>query len=162
MRKLLALVVLAGCGSAAPHIAVRPAAVEVSPVMAARAARAVMDVKYGVDPHRGDDHTIFGRTEWLDDAAFLVAKWERGKTVVPMSTATFFRAIAIVESPTPGQVAVRIVGETSTNGERFDGLEGPIQSGDPLMPQWAEERVAHLQLAINQVLRQYAVHPQTN
>jgi hypothetical protein len=159
MRQLFALaVVLAGCGSAAPHAVVRPAAVDVSPSLAAAAARAVIDVKYGVDPVGTSDHKILGRAEWLNDAAWLAAKWERGIIVQPIGMMAWFRVVAVVENPRPGEVAVRIVGLTSGLAQRFDGLEGVIQSGDPRMPAWADDRVARLQLAVNHVLRQYAVH----
>jgi hypothetical protein len=159
MRHLFALaIVLAGCGSAAPHAVVNPAAVDVSPKLAAAAARAVIDVKYGVDPHGSTERQILGRAEWLNDTAWLAAKWEHGVGVMPTMTAGWFRVVAVVENPRPGEVSVRIVGLTSGDAQRFDGLEGVIQSGDPRMPRWAEDRVARLQLAVNHVLRRYAVH----
>lgn len=160
MRHFLALAVMAvGCGAQLqPHVAVRPASVAVSPDIASAAARAVIDARYGVDHSVSTDTVIFGRVEQLNDAHWITNRWERGWTVIPVSAQTSFRVAAIVEYPRPGEVSVRIVGLATTGDSRFDGIEGPIQSGDPRMPSWADDRVARMQIAVNHVLRKYAVH----
>jgi hypothetical protein len=149
-----------GCGAAPPAPVVNPVAVNVSPDVAASAARAIIDARYGIDPNAGTDRVIVGRAEWLDDNAWLANKWEHGVLMTPTSAAdeTWFRVVAVVENPTPGAVAVRIVGVANTGAERFDGMEPFIQSGDPRMPLWANRRVALMQYVINKRLRQYAVH----
>ncbi len=159
MRQLITLaVVLAGCGAAPPAPLVHPASVAVSPGLASAAARAIIDVDYGVDPGSTTDRVIVGRSQWFNDIGWLEAKWEHGVAVLPMTSAAWFKVVALVEYPHPGEVAVRIVGLTSGNAERFDGMEGVIQSGDPRMPAWASDRIARLQIAMNSVLRRYAVH----
>ena len=69
---------------------------------------------------------------------------------------TWFRPVAVVMSPRPGEFEVRVIGRTSTNADRFEGLDDYIQSGDPQMPAWAEARVARLQTAANPVLAELA------
>src|SRR5205085_4653483 len=79
MRHLLALAVVAmGCGAAPPALTVHPAEVAATPDVAVAAARAVIDARYGIDPSAGNDHVIVGQAEWLDDAAWLAHRWERG------------------------------------------------------------------------------------
>ena len=154
------LVIAVGCGAAPPAPVVNPVAVAVSPDIAASAARAIIDARYGVDPNAGTDRVIVGRAEWLDDAAWLANKWEHGVLMTPTSAAdeTWFRVVAVVENPTPGTVDVRVVGVASTGDERFDGMEPYIKSGDPRMPRWADRRVALMQYVINKRLRAYVVH----
>jgi hypothetical protein len=159
MRTYLALALVAvGCGAAPPARTVHPASVAVTPDVAAATARAIIDDRYGIDPGATSDRVIVGRTEWLDDTAWLATKWERGFIVKSPFGNSWFRPIAIVEYPRPGEVAVRVVGVTSTGASRFDGLEPYVMSGDPRMPRWADSRVAVLQAAINRRLRTYAVH----
>jgi hypothetical protein len=161
MRHLFApaiVLVAVGCGAAPPPPVINPVAVNVSTDVAASAARAIIDARYGVDKSAGTERVIVGRAEWLDDANWLANKWEHGVLIHPMSAETWFRVVAVVENPTPDSVDVRIVGVASTGDERFDGLEGYIKSGDPRMPRWAERRVAIMQYVINKRLRQYAVH----
>lgn len=154
MRHFLALAVVAvGCGAAPPPPSVHPAAVAVSPDAAVAAARAVIDARYGVDPSIGNAHTIVGRAEWLNDAAWLANRWERGVIIQPMANESWFRIVAVVEHPRPGEVAVRVIGLAANGDQRFDGLEPYIASGDPRMPRWADYRVAILQAVINKRLR---------
>lgn len=158
MRHLFALALVAvGCGAAPPTPTVHPIVVNVAPGVAADAARNVIDARYGVDPHTGTDEVIVSRVEWLDDTQWEANRWERGWSSVPMTAETWFRVIAVVEHPTPSQVAVRVIGVASTGNERFDGMEPFIATGDPRMPGWADYKVALIQAAINRQLRN-AIH----
>jgi hypothetical protein len=150
---LLAAVLVVGCGATPAPPVVHPATVAMSPQDAAAVARQVIDARYGIDPSAGNDHVIVGRAEWLNDATWLSRRWEHGVIVRQLSPEGWFRVIAVVENPRPGEVAVRVVGLAATGDERFEGMEEYITSGDPRMPQWADVRVALLQAAINKKLR---------
>ncbi|HTJ43609.1 MAG TPA: hypothetical protein VL463_16000 [Kofleriaceae bacterium] len=149
---LLAAVLVVGCGAAPPAPVVHPAAVAISPQDAAAVARQVIDARYGVDPGAGSDRIIVGRAEWLNDAQWIARRWERGMIVRTFNPEGWFRVVAVVENPRPGEVAVRVIGLAANGDERFDGLEQYIVSGDPRMPRWADNRVAVLQLVINKKL----------
>ncbi len=149
---LLAAVLVVGCGAAPPAPVVHPAAVAVSPQDAAAVARQVIDARYGVDPGAGSDRIIVGRAEWLNDAQWIARRWERGMIVRTFNPEGWFRVVAVVENPRPGEVSVRVIGLAANGDERFDGLEEYIVSGDPRMPRWADNRVAVLQLVINKKL----------
>ena len=151
---LLAAVVVVGCGAAPPAPVIHPAAVAMSPQDAAAVARQVIDARYGIDQGASsNDHIIVGRAEWLNDAHWIARRWERGMIVRQFNPEGWFRVVAVVENPRPGEVAVRVIGLAANGDERFDGLEEYIVSGDPRMPRWAETRVAVLQAVINKKLR---------
>jgi hypothetical protein len=154
MRHLLAVALVAvGCGAAPPAPLVHPAAVAVSPDAAAAAARDVIDAHYGVEPTAGGPRMIVGKAEFLDDQMWIMNRWERGWHITPSAPSSWFRVVAFVENPAPGEVAVRVVGLAANGDQRFDGLEEYIQSGDPRMPRWANYQVAVLQAQINKKLR---------
>jgi hypothetical protein len=162
MRNVLALaltLVTAGCGAAPRPAHVTPRSYVTTPARAAAVARAVLDVHYGVDSTATTERAIVGRAEWFGGTAELVQKWERGWTVIPIGVATtWFQPVAVVEAGPTGEISVRVVGRTSTNSERFEGLDGYIVTGDPQMPAWADQRVARLQSAVNTVLGKIATH----
>jgi hypothetical protein len=154
MRHLLAVALVAvGCGTAPPTPVVHPASVALTPEAAAAAARAVIDAHYGVEPTAGNARTIVGKAEFLDDQMWIMNRWERGWHITPSAPSSWFRVVAFVENPAPGQVAVRVIGYAANGDQRFDGLEQYIQSGDPRMPRWADYQVAVLQAQINRTLR---------
>ena len=146
----------AGCGAAPRPTAVSPQSYATTPARAAAVARAVIDVHYGVDPSATTEHAVVGRAEWFGGTTEVVRKWERGRKVIPIALTTWFRPVAVVVSPRPGEFEVRVIGRTSTNADRFEGLDDYVQSGDPQMPAWAEARVARLQAAANTVLAELA------
>jgi hypothetical protein len=157
MRHLFALALVAvGCG-AAPTPTVHPVVVQVAPDVAADAARKVIDSRFGVDPHTGTADVIVSRVAFMDDSDWISNRWSRGWSSHPMISETWFRVIAVVEHPTPSQVAVRVIGIANTGDERFDGMEPYIASGDPRMPRWANLQVALMQAMINKQLSN-AVH----
>jgi len=160
MRNVLALaliLVTAGCGAAPRPASVTPQSYATTPSRAAAVARAVIDVHYGVDPNATTERAVVGRAEWFGGTAELAKKWERGRTVVPVGVATtWFQPVAVIESPQPGVYAIRVLARTSVNAERFEGLDRYIESGDPQMPAWADQRVARLQRSVNTVLAKLA------